>query len=93
MRIARLLKGGISEICFGYNTQLGGYTTLMPDIPELATISNSPSHANGNLNHWTGVASFNHETEGIDMRSIASQLPITQVRRLHFAPTQIFNNS
>jgi len=65
----------------------------MSDIPELATISNSPSHANGNLNRWTGLASFNHETEGKDMRSIASQLPITQVKRLRFASAQIFSYS
>ncbi|MBA7548373.1 hypothetical protein ES705_40827 [subsurface metagenome] len=36
MKISSLLKGGIYEVSFGYNTNLGGYTTLMSDIPKLA---------------------------------------------------------
>lgn len=36
MKISSLLKGGISEISFGYNTKLGRYTTLMSDILLLA---------------------------------------------------------
>ena len=32
MKISSLLKRGIYEIRFGYNTKLGGYTTLMSDI-------------------------------------------------------------
>ena len=35
MKISSLLKGGIYEIRFGYTTKLGGYTTLMSDIPKL----------------------------------------------------------
>ena len=38
MKISSLLKGGIYEVSFGYNTNLGGYTTLMLDIPELYEI-------------------------------------------------------
>ena len=29
------LKGGISEVNFGYDAKVGGYTTLMSDIPKL----------------------------------------------------------
>jgi hypothetical protein len=36
MRIDSLLKWGIYEIRFGYNTNLGGSTTLMSDILLLA---------------------------------------------------------
>jgi hypothetical protein len=36
MKVSSQLKGGIYEACFGYNTNLGEYTTLMSDIPELA---------------------------------------------------------
>ena len=32
------LKGGICEVNLGYNTNLGGYTTLMLDIPKLCAI-------------------------------------------------------
>ena len=39
MRIDSLLKGGISGISFGYNTKLGGYTTLTSDIPKLYEIN------------------------------------------------------
>ncbi len=35
MRIDSLLKGGISEVSSGYNTELGGYTTLTSDIPKV----------------------------------------------------------
>ncbi|MCK4398929.1 MAG: hypothetical protein KAV25_08055 [Methanophagales archaeon] len=35
MKISSQLKGGIYEVSFGYNTNLGGYTTLMLDIPKL----------------------------------------------------------
>ena len=31
-----LLKGGIYELKFGYNANLGGYTTLMSDIPKIS---------------------------------------------------------
>ena len=30
------LKGGICELDFGYNAKMGGYTTLMSDIPKLS---------------------------------------------------------
>jgi len=33
------LKGGIYEVSFRYNANLGGYTTLMPDRPELYAIA------------------------------------------------------
>ncbi len=36
MKISSLLKGSIYEIRFGYTTKLGGYTTLMSDIPKLS---------------------------------------------------------
>ncbi len=35
MKVSTQLKGGIYEISFRYNTKLGGYTTLVPDIPKL----------------------------------------------------------
>ena len=38
MKVSSLLKGGIYEVSFGYNTNLGGYTTLMSDIQELYEI-------------------------------------------------------
>ena len=37
---------------------------------ELAKISISPSYVNGNLIRQTGLASFNHETEGKAMKEI-----------------------
>ena len=36
MKVSSQLKGGRYEISLGYNTNLGGYTTLMSDIPKLA---------------------------------------------------------
>ena len=39
MKISSRLKGGIYEVGFGYNTNLGGYATLMSDIPTLAEIA------------------------------------------------------
>ena len=39
MKISSLLKGGIYEVSFGYNTKLDGYATLMSDIPELCAIA------------------------------------------------------
>jgi hypothetical protein len=38
MKISSLLKGGIYEIRFGYNSKLGEYTTLMSDMPTLGDI-------------------------------------------------------
>ena len=35
MKISSQLKSGIYEVSFRYNTNLGGYATLMSDIPEL----------------------------------------------------------
>jgi hypothetical protein len=32
------LKGGISEVKFGYHSKMGGYMMLMPDIPGLYEI-------------------------------------------------------
>jgi hypothetical protein len=32
------LKGGISELNFGYNAKMKGYTTLMLDISKLSAI-------------------------------------------------------
>jgi hypothetical protein len=34
-----LPKGGIYEVSFGIHSEMGGYTTLMSDIPKLAAIS------------------------------------------------------
>jgi hypothetical protein len=36
MKISSQLKGGIYEVSFRYNTNLGGYATLMSDIPKLS---------------------------------------------------------
>jgi hypothetical protein len=33
--ISSPLKGGIYDVSFRYNTNLGAYTTLMSDIPKL----------------------------------------------------------
>jgi len=33
-----LPKGGIYEVSFGYHSKMGGYTTLMSDIPKLGDI-------------------------------------------------------
>ncbi len=38
MKVSTQLKGGIYEISFRYNTKLGGYTTLVSDIPTLSEI-------------------------------------------------------
>ncbi len=35
MKIRSQLKGGIYDVNFRYNTNLGVYTTLMSDIPKL----------------------------------------------------------
>jgi hypothetical protein len=39
MKGSTLPKGGIYEVSFGYNTNFGGYTTLMSDIPKLSKIA------------------------------------------------------
>jgi len=64
------------------------------ELAELAEISNSPSLRKGNLKHQKkrGLASFNQETRGKNMNQIAAQPSITEVKRLHIAKTQIFNN-
>jgi hypothetical protein len=38
MKVSSLLKGGMYEVSFGYNTKMEGYTTLMSDIPTLYAI-------------------------------------------------------
>jgi len=38
MKISSQLKGGIYDVSFRYNTNLGAYTTLMSDIPKLYEI-------------------------------------------------------
>ena len=38
MKISSQLKRGIYEVSFRYNTNLGGYATLMSDIPKLGDI-------------------------------------------------------
>jgi hypothetical protein len=38
MKISSPLKGGIYEVSFRYNTNLGAYATLMSDIPKLCAI-------------------------------------------------------
>ena len=38
MEISSQLKGGIYDVSFRYNTNLGAYTTLMSDIPKLGEI-------------------------------------------------------
>ena len=38
MKVSSQLKGGIYEVSFGYNPNLGGYMTLMSDIPKLSEI-------------------------------------------------------
>jgi len=40
MKVSSQLKGGIYEVSFGYNPNLGGYMTLMSDIPKLYEIPN-----------------------------------------------------
>ncbi|MGB7002031.1 MAG: hypothetical protein WBE22_08495 [Halobacteriota archaeon] len=39
MKISSQLKGGIYDVSFRYNTNLGAYTTLMSDIPKLCEIA------------------------------------------------------
>ncbi len=39
MKIRSQLKGGIYDVSFRYNTNLGVYTTLMSDIPKLSDIA------------------------------------------------------
>ena len=39
MKVSSRLKGSIYEVSFGYNHKMGGYTTLMSDIPKLCKIS------------------------------------------------------
>jgi hypothetical protein len=38
MKVSSQLNGGIYKVSFGYNTNLGGYTTLMSDRPMLSDI-------------------------------------------------------
>ena len=38
MKISSQLKGGIYDVGFRYNTNLGAYATLMSDIPKLYDI-------------------------------------------------------
>ena len=42
MKISSQLKGGIYDVSFRYNTNLGGYATLMSDIPMLYAIASPP---------------------------------------------------
>ena len=46
MKISSQLKGGIYEVSFRYNTNLGGYTTLMLDIAKLGAMHNLYKFAN-----------------------------------------------
>ena len=39
MKVSSPLKGGIYEVSFGYNPNLGGYMVLMSDMPKLYAIS------------------------------------------------------
>ena len=48
MKISSRVKGGIYEVSSGYNPQMGGYTTLMSDIPELCEMRLQYSKANVN---------------------------------------------
>ena len=38
MEISSQLKGGLYDVSFRYNTNLGGYATLMSNIPKLSDI-------------------------------------------------------
>ena len=46
MKISSQLKGGIYDVSFRYNTNLGAYVTLMSDIPELGAMHNRYKFAN-----------------------------------------------
>ena len=46
MKISSQLKGGIYDVSFRYNTNLGAYTTLMSDIPKLGAMHNLYKFAN-----------------------------------------------
>ena len=46
MEISSQLKGVIYEVSFRYNTNLGGYATLMSDIPKLGAMHNRYKFAN-----------------------------------------------
>jgi len=47
IKVSSHLKGGMYEVSFGYNTNLGGYTTLMLDIYKLSEIAkNIRGHKN-----------------------------------------------
>lgn len=48
MRISSLPKGCIYEVNFVYHSKMGGYTTLMSDIPKLYEIPN-PHFKEGNF--------------------------------------------
>lgn len=58
----------------------------------LSEIPNSPLLNKSNLNHLNR-AWLRSQKRGKNIGSIASQPNITEVKRLHFVPTQIFNNS
>jgi hypothetical protein len=47
MKISSQLKGGIYEVSFRYNTNLGGYATLLSDIPKLSEMANPSEVKNG----------------------------------------------
>jgi len=46
MKISSQLKGGIYDVSFRYNTNLGAYTTLMSDIAKLGAMHNLYKFAN-----------------------------------------------
>ena len=47
MKISSQLKGGIYEVSFRYNTNLGGYATLLSDIHKLSEMANPSEVKNG----------------------------------------------
>jgi|GEM_PF-2146727 len=51
-KVSSLLKrGGIYEVSFGYHSEMGGYTTLMSDIPMLYEIIDETNKAFGINNY------------------------------------------
>ena len=46
MEISSQLKGGIYDVSFRYNTNLGAYATLMSDIPKLGAMHTLYKFAN-----------------------------------------------
>jgi hypothetical protein len=73
MKISSPLKSGIYEVSFRYNTNLGGYTTLMSDIPKLSEIGGKRLITDNRIRTKSDKMSSRYEPHGL-MASIEISL-------------------